>query len=110
MSKEEVHEIAQGRVWTGEDALRIGLVDQLGGLNEAIQLAAEKAGLSDFQIIELPGDKNPLEEILGSFSASIKERIIKEELGEWYEIYKGQQNILNNQGAVARIPYNITFN
>lgn len=110
MSKEEVHEIAQGRVWTGEDALRIGLVDQLGGLNEAIQLAAEKAGLSDFQIIELPGDKNPLEEILGSFSTSIKERIIKEELEEWYEIYKGQQNILNNQGAVARIPYNITFN
>lgn len=110
MSKEKVHEIAQGRVWTGEDAVKIGLVDQLGGLNDAIQIAAEKAGLSTYQVVELPGDKNPWEEILGSFSTSIKERILKHELGEWYESYQTQKHILNNQGAIARIPYNLTFN
>jgi len=46
MSKEAVNEIAQGRVWTGEDALELGLVDVLGGLEDAIAIAANKAGLN----------------------------------------------------------------
>ena len=110
MSKDAVHEIAQGRVWTGEDALRLGLIDQFGGLQDAIQIAAEKAGLEDYQITELPAAKAPLEEILTNFSASIKEKILKAELGSMYELYQKRNDILNTQGAIARIPYDITFN
>ena len=54
MTKEAVNEIAQGRVWTGEDALKLGLVDVLGGLEDAIAIAANKAGLNNYQITELP--------------------------------------------------------
>ena len=110
MSKDAVHEIAQGRVWTGEDALRLGLIDQFGGLQDAIQIAAEKAGLEDYQITELPAAKAPLEEILTNFSASIKEKILKAELGSMYELYQKRNDILSTQGAIARIPYDITFN
>src|SRR5690606_3901770 len=54
MSVEEVHEIAQGRVWSGEDALQIGLVDEMGGLGAAIAHAAELAELDEWHLHEFP--------------------------------------------------------
>ena len=66
---EQVEQIAQGRVWSGSDALRVGLVDNIGGLNDAITHAAEKAGLGeDFTLIQIPEGKDVselLEELLG---------------------------------------------
>ena len=63
MTSEQVNEIGQGRVWSGVDALRIGLVDKLGGMEDAIDAAVEAAELSDYRIIELPEQKDPFEEI-----------------------------------------------
>jgi len=66
--KERVLEIAKGRVWTGADALRLGLVDELGGFPEAIRLAKEAAGIDEdvkVKIREFPGKKNPFEELFG---------------------------------------------
>ncbi|MCC6550243.1 MAG: S49 family peptidase, partial [Ignavibacteriaceae bacterium] len=53
---EKIHEVAQGRVWTGTDGLGLGLIDQLGGLETAITMAADKAGLKkgDYTIVEMP--------------------------------------------------------
>ena len=57
MSKKQVNEIARGRVWTGRDALKIGLVDKLGGLREAIAYAKKNAGIKDAKIIYYPKSK-----------------------------------------------------
>ena len=110
MSKEDVHEIAQGRVWTGEDAMKIGLVDVFGGLEDAVRLAAEKAGLENYRIAELPAQKNPFELILNNLSASVKENVLRTELGGWYEWYQNHKALLTTQGVMARIPYDIVFN
>ena len=110
MSKEAVNEIAQGRVWTGEDALELGLVDVLGGLEDAIAIAANKAGLDCYQLIELPVERSPFKDILLNFSQSIRTSILKSELGVFYDTYREQKEWLKIKGMVARIPYDLTFN
>lgn len=110
MTKEAVNEIAQGRVWTGEDALKLGLVDVLGGLEDAIAIAANKAGLNNYQISELPVERSPFEDILINFSQSIRTSILKSELGDFYDTYREQKELLKIKGMVARIPYDLTFN
>lgn len=110
MTKEEVNEVAQGRVWTGEDALAIGLVDVLGGLEDAVQIAAAKAGLTEYQITELPAERNTLEDLLLNLTETVKAKIIKAELGEFYDTYRSQKELLKINGMVARIPYDLTFN
>ena len=64
LSHEAVHEIAQGRVWTGKDAQQIGLVDRIGGLDEAVAAAANLAGLEDYDRFFVEGSRDPQEEIL----------------------------------------------
>ncbi|MBI1183805.1 signal peptide peptidase SppA [bacterium] len=81
----------QGRVWTGTDALKLGLVDELGGLDRAIELAKEKAGLEAYQIKEFPKVKNPFEEIIKNLGGNVKEDMIKSEIGE--EQYQLMQQI-----------------
>ncbi len=79
MSKEEVHAIAQGRIWTGRKAKELGLVDELGELDMAIKLAAKKAGIKDYKTENYPKYKTTmLDEILKNIDleAKIKERIV----------------------------------
>lgn len=111
MTRDEVHEIAKGRVWTGKDAVKVGLVDVLGGLDDAIQIAAQKAKVSDYRIVEYPTEKDFMQELLNSFSASIKTNILKNELGDYYETFRQLQNTLNMpEGLITRIPYDIDIN
>lgn len=107
MPVEEVHKVAQGRVWTAERAKENGLVDEIGGLEDAIALAAEKAGLSDYEIKEYPKVKDPitqlLEELLeGNFA---KEQFIKSELGSYYNYYKQLKTLQEQTGVQARMPF-----
>ncbi|MDR2130966.1 MAG: signal peptide peptidase SppA [Odoribacteraceae bacterium] len=104
MTPEAVNEIGQGRVWTGEDALRIGLVDMLGGLEQAIALAAEKAGLTTYQLQELPAAVNFWQILLEEFPAAVKQRVVKAELGELYPLYEQQKRLLTTRGILARLP------
>lgn len=110
ISRDSLDAIAQGRVWTGEDALKIGLVDVLGGLDDAIQIAAGKAGLDKYSLTEYPLEKNPLEELLNSLTGSIKIRMMKDELGPFYDTWNKIKNTINAQGLLARIPYDIEPN
>ena len=110
MTKEQVNEIAQGRVWTGTDAQKLGLVDILGGMEDAIAIVADRAGLIDYKLIELPTERNTFKELLMNFSQSIKTRLIKSELGDFYDTYREQKELLNTKGMMARIPYDLTFN
>ncbi|UKM63757.1 signal peptide peptidase SppA [Flavobacteriaceae bacterium GSB9] len=97
LTSEEVESIAQGRVWTGSDALNIGLVDELGGLDLALNYAAEMAGIEDYQVEELPVFRKNIEEMLEKFGLTkTKETILKEELGE--ENYK----LLNKIKALSQ--------
>lgn len=107
ISHDDLDAIAQGRVWTGEDAQKIGLVDVLGGLEDAVKIAAAKAGLESYKIVEYPVDKNPLEELFSELIGSVKMRMMKEELGAFYDTWNRLKNMTNTQGLIARIPYDI---
>lgn len=107
LSHDELHAIAQGRVWTGEDAQKIGLVDVLGGLEDAIQIAARKAGVDKYNIVEYPTIKNPIEELFTQLTGSVKARIMKEELGAFYSTWEQLKNVIHHQGLIARIPYDM---
>lgn len=107
LSHDELHAIAQGRVWTGEDAQKIGLVDVLGGLEDAIQIAARKAGVDKYNIVEYPTMKNPIEELFAQLTGNVKARIMKEELGAFYSTWEQLKNVIHHQGLIARIPYDI---
>ncbi len=81
MTTENVDEIAQGRVWTGTDALNIGLVDELGGLEKAIDMAADIAGFEDFRTEDYPKLKEPIEQLMDELFGEMQTRILKNELG-----------------------------
>lgn len=109
LSREQLDTIAEGRVWTGEDALRIGLVDVLGGLEDAIAIAAARAGLVDYDIDEYPVQKSALEEIFTRFAYNVKERVVREELGPLYSTWQQIKGAVCHRGLVARIPYDVTI-
>lgn len=110
ISRDSLDAIAQGRVWTGADALKIGLVDVLGGMDDAIKIAAHKAGIDTYSLSEYPVEKNPVEELLNALTGSVKMRMIKEEMGPFYETWTKIKNITSQQGLIARIPYDIVSN
>lgn len=107
MTPEEVDEIGQGRVWSGEDAEEIGLIDLHGGLQEAVNLAAEKADLEKYRTIGLPELKDPFEQLMKEFTGNVKTSILKNEMGDSYRFYREFEEIKDMQGIQARIPYKI---
>ncbi|MEM8507630.1 MAG: signal peptide peptidase SppA [Bacteroidota bacterium] len=113
MAVEEVNEIAQGRVWSGVTAREIGLVDELGSLEQAIAGAAELAGISSYSIRKYPKYKSNFERFMDNLSAAklkIGESVIKEELGEeTYQHLKALQRMTQQSGIQARMPYNLNI-
>lgn len=108
MTYEQVNEVAQGRVWTGKEAIEKGLVDQLGGLNDAIKVAAELAELENYRVRNYPNYKTDLKEALkfSPFAKASKEEVLKETLGdENYQLYHNLQKMKNLKGIQARIPF-----
>jgi protease-4 len=109
MSQDDVKNIAEGRVWTGVDALNNGLVDELGGLDVALKRAAEAAEINDYRIKELPIFEKDLNKILESFGLiKSKESILKEELGEEsYRVLKEIKTVSQRKGVQLLLPYNL---
>ncbi|MFO0322952.1 MAG: signal peptide peptidase SppA [Bacteroidota bacterium] len=105
ISKSIVDSIGQGRVWSGENALKIKLVDEIGGINDAIAAAAKLAKISNYKLIDLPIQKNPIEELLSNGTDEIETRTMKTNLGEQYIYIKQLKNVLIKKGIQARIPY-----
>ena len=103
----KVDEIGGGRVWSGENAKGLGLVDEFGGLTYAIKVAAQKAGLKGYRILELPAQKEPFEQFLQDFSTEAKIWFLKDDLSETFKQYTAIKNMLKNQGIEARMPYDI---
>ena len=105
MSAASVDSIGQGRVWSGTSALRIGLIDEIGGLKDAINGAAKLAGVESYSIRELPVLEDPYTKILSQLSGEIRISILKNELGESVKYYKMFQEIKDMSGIQARLPY-----
>ncbi|HUW05395.1 MAG TPA: signal peptide peptidase SppA [Williamwhitmania sp.] len=103
----KVDEIGGGRVWSGENAKSLGLVDEFGGLSDAIKVAAKKAGLDGYRIIELPSQKEPFEQFVEDFSSEAKVWLLKDELSGTFKQYTTIKNVLKNQGIEARMPYDV---
>jgi len=107
MTQEDVKEIAQGRVWTGNDALNSGLVDELGGLDVALKYAAEAAEIEDYKIREFPVFEKDLDKMLQDLGlAKAKSDILKEELGEAnYKIMQEIKSMSKQKGIQLRFPF-----
>lgn len=107
ISREQVDSIGQGRVWSGTDAKNIGLIDEFGGLEKAIEIAAAKAGITDYRISHLPAKKDPFEQIMQELMGGENEetRIISAALGANYKYYQQLKSVLRMSGVQARLPY-----
>jgi protease-4 len=108
----DVDSIAQGRVWTGERALGIGLVDKLGNIQDAVNSAARMAKLKEYRVKEYPERKSFIESILGDKKEEIKSVAIKEEIGEeQYDILKRLKNIKKMIAIPqCRLPFDLKIN
>lgn len=109
ISKEQVDEIGQGRVWASTDAKERSLVDLYGGVNDAIKLAAQMCGLEDYRITKLPKLPDPLEELMKELTGEARAFFMEEELGDQYKIYQKLKAAANTKGIMARMPYDITI-
>ena len=105
MSSGMVDSIGQGRVWSGTSALKIGLIDEIGGLKDAVASAAELAGIKSFLVKELPQQEDPYTRIISQLGGDIKMNILKKELGESVKYYNMFQEIKDMSGIQARLPY-----
>jgi protease IV len=105
-SVEFVDSIGQGRVWSGTSALKIGLVDELGGLEDAIHGAAVLAGIDSlYSVKELPAVEDPYSKILNQLTGDIRMSFLKKELGESFRLYNEIKEISNLSGIQTRLPY-----
>jgi protease-4 len=107
MSKANVDSIAQGRVWTGVDAKRIGLVDEFGGLETAIQIAAKRAKITSYRIQELPFKEDPFKKFIKQLSGDTEDEVLHRVLGESYVYYNQLNHLRRMQNYQTRLPYQI---
>lgn len=111
LEPEFVNDIARGRVWTGTDALRLGLVDELGGLEDAIAYAAKEAELGDdFRIRNYPEQKEFIQQLMEELTGQARARIMGDDLKELKTYYDQIKSIQNMQGIQARLPFFYTLN
>ena len=110
VQQQQIEDVASGRVWTGQQALERNLVDVLGGFDDALAIAAEKAGVSDdYKVRFYPQPQDFLQELLTNLQENAEAKAIRAELGELHYWYKHVQKIKEYQGAQARMPFELTF-
>jgi len=107
MTKAQVDAIGQGRVWMGLDALEIGLVDEIGGLEKAIKLAQETAEIDNYKIVNFPKLKDPFEEFIEELTTNVEATILNKALGNEHKYYKKLQSVTQQSGIMARMPFDI---
>ena len=112
MTTEQVDAIAQGRIWTGTDAVKNGLVDKIGGLNDAIKHAATLAKIKDFRTENYPEYETNFEDLLASMSGisifKTKEDLLKEQIGtEAYLLLEKIKRVQSMKGVQALMPYEL---
>lgn len=105
-----VDSIAQGHVWSGLQAKELGLVDRIGGINEALACAARLAKLSEYRLREYPESKISISRLVKTFSGNMRAQMVKQELGANYEIYQQVKDVQQLHGDIqARMPFKYNF-
>ena len=110
ITKEQVDEIGEGRVWSGENAKELGLVDEFGGLQHAIDLAAEIEGLENYRTVPLPALPDPFQQLFKKGTDNVRTWFLKNQLGEHYRYYQFLKKSSEMNGIFARLPYDLTIN
>lgn len=103
-----VDSIGQGRVWAGSDALRLGLVDELGSLDDAVAKAAELALLDDYNVCYYPKQKDWFS-LLFNMKDDAVDAAVRQRMGQFYYIFDGMQQMLQYEGVQARMPMTFTI-
>jgi protease-4 len=110
MGIDEMEPFASGRIWTGDEALENGLIDILGDLDDAIGIAAEKAGVAeDYRIRVYPIQKDPIEELLQALSGDSEARVLSKKLGVFYPYVQSLETLKELQGIQARSLVKVGF-
>jgi protease-4 len=107
-----IDSIAQGRVWTGGRAVQVGLVDRIGTMQDAVDCADRMAKVSDYAVKEYPEKKTILEQLMNSYKKTIKNDLIKEELGgETMQLMQQMKAVKQMIGVPqTRLPFSINVN
>lgn len=108
MSMARADSLAQGRIWSGKQALENGLVDGLGGMPQALEMAAEMAGITEFKLQVLPRYKTGIEKLMEDLSGGqvLADRWITSELGpQWAETIQSLKHLFREEGIQARMPF-----
>jgi protease-4 len=101
-----INSIGQGRVWTGSQALKLGLVDRLGNINDAIASAAKKAKIKDYKLVSYPEQKSIFNKFGADISAEVKSKMVQSELGENYKYYAQIKSVTQlMRTPQARLPF-----
>lgn len=109
MAQDSVKLIAEGRVWTGEQGLNIGLVDELGNLDDAVAHAAELAKVEKFRAVPYPGADNPFDQLLNQTKGGYLDSELRELLGEGYAVYSLVRNVKDADRIQARMPFEMNI-
>lgn len=105
MSTEAIEKIAEGRVWTGEAAKELGLVDELGGLDRALEIAAQKVGIEAYSVVNYPAKESFFSTLLDEGKNDYIETKMSESLGEYFHYVKFVQNLKDTDRIQARMPF-----
>ncbi len=101
-----VDSIAQGRVWSGAAAVKIGLADTVGGMPAAISCAARMAGLSDYSLEEYPKPELPYKQALQTLTGQVRATVVQQELGKYFPVFQQLKEVTRAKGEVmARLPF-----
>ena len=110
MTKEAIEKVAEGRVWTGEAAKELGLVDELGGIDTALEIAVKKAGLEGYTVVSYPAKQDFLSSLLDTKPTNyVEAQILKSKLGEYYQQFGMLKNLTERSMIQARIPFELNI-
>lgn len=110
MSKEAIEKVAEGRIWTGETARELGLVDELGGIDKALEIAVTKAGIEEYTVISYPKKKDFLSSLFESAPTNyIESQLLNSKLGEYYQSFGLLKNLKEKSAIQARIPFELNM-
>ncbi len=109
MTYAEVDSIGQGRVWSGTDALERGLVDELGGLERAMEIAREMGEVESMEVIEYPEQKDPFKSLMTDFSTDVESKMAKKYFGDQFERFNSVYQNVTQGGIFMRMPFDIVI-
>lgn len=110
MTKEAIEKIAEGRVWTGEAAKGLGLVDVLGGMDTALDIAVKKANIEGYSVVAYPEKKDIFSALLDMQPGNyVESQLLKSKLGDYYKDFSLLNHLEERPMVQARMPFELNI-